>query len=135
MVIVAQLRAVPVVPAFGELTIRSSAAARSLRPYPSGVCRYRVRPTTRISSLTPLAADCATAASSLAVSSGPGGSLSTTACTRRGSGSSGNGLAATTSAELVPGQHDDRRRDPELRGDRLGHSQRQRGGIGVRPSR
>jgi hypothetical protein len=32
LVIVAQLRAVPVVPAFGELTIRISAAARSLRP-------------------------------------------------------------------------------------------------------
>src|ERR1700733_73822 len=46
------------------------------------------------SSLAPLAVAWATAASSLAVSSAVGGPLSTTACTRFGSGSSGKGLAA-----------------------------------------
>ena len=50
-VTVAQLRAVPDTWAIGL----DSWAASSLRPYPSGVCRYSVRPTTTASSRPSLA--------------------------------------------------------------------------------
>ena len=72
--------------------------ASSLRPKPSGVCRYSTRPTYRAVSRLPLPAAFCSASATAATCSGPGGSARNTACTAFGFGSSGYGLSRITRA-------------------------------------
>jgi sugar (pentulose or hexulose) kinase len=96
LVTVAQLRAVPAATwPFGRI---SNAVASPLRPKPSGVCRYRIRPTRTASSRLPRAAASLTASSTPASTAGSGSPGRNTACTRLGSGSAGYGLRLTTVA-------------------------------------
>ena len=124
LVIVAQFRAVPVTPALRRGDDHASPPPRARccqslrrvqvkRPSDARGPRRRCPP-------GPAFARAAYSLGSAAPATG--GPLSTTACTRRGSGSSGYGLAARMRRQLLPAHHHDGRCHPELGRDRLGHA-------------